>query len=641
MHDPQAPSSGDDEARRVAVLPEALANQIAAGEVVERPASVVKELVENALDAGATRVLVDLEEAGRGLVRVVDDGHGMAPEDAALAVLRHATSKVRRAEDLEAIGTLGFRGEALPSIASVSRFTLVTRRAGDEAATCVKIEGGAAPVLSEVAAPVGTRIEVRDLFWNVPARLKFLKTDATEAQHVVDLVKGFALGYPHIHFRLGTGERGGKARAALDFPAVKRLFERVVQVLGKDVGKHLFEVELGSDAAVGGGARSEVRVRGFVSNAREAKATQSAMTTFVNGRRVKDRTVTHAVVSGFGSELAPGRFPQAVLWIYLDPADVDVNVHPAKAEVRFRQPQVVHEAVTRAIQAMLVRRPWLADRPLPLDPLIAAPAALEVTTPRPLPLRLEPRAARPSVEETRPRTERPDIHRTELRFGAPPTLVTPSIGVGAASPPAESPLAARSTRPPSVATPLTERAQPRTEGAWRLVGRARGAVIVEGPGGLALLDPEAALAAVTRAALAASPRPIACQPLLIPARLDLAPHEGQRLRAKADALAALGVAIEPFGGATHQLVGLPLPALAASPPLVLAELAALVGRGDPGEAELIAALARVAARGQIARGPDAVTATLVEHAARLVAERTGAFLLPDDELARRLAGGRA
>ncbi len=293
-----APSPSADEPL-VRVLPEALSNQIAAGEVVERPASVVKELVENALDAGASRVFVDIEAAGKGLIRVLDDGSGMTERDAATAILRHATSKVRTATDLEAIGTLGFRGEALPSIASVSRFLLVTRRAEAEHATTVRIEGGSQATLGVMAAPPGTRIAVRDLFWNVPARLKFLKTDATETQHVVELVKGFALGHPHVHFRLGTGGRA----PALDFPAVRRLYERVTQVLGKDVATELYEVALPGPP---------VRVTGFVSGPRGARSTVAGMTCFVNGRRVKDRVLHHALVSAFGAELGPGRFPQAV-----------------------------------------------------------------------------------------------------------------------------------------------------------------------------------------------------------------------------------------------------------------------------------------------------------------------------------------
>jgi len=638
-------------AGEVRVLPDALANQIAAGEVVERPSSVVKELVENAIDAGASRILIDIEQAGRGLVRVVDDGVGMGRGDAVLAVLRHATSKVRTAEDLTAIGTLGFRGEALPSIASVSRFTLVTRRAEDAAATAIKIDGGAAPETSAAAAPVGTRIEVRDLFWNVPARLKFLKTDQTETQHVVELVKSFALGYPHIHFRLGTS-----ARVALDFPAVRRLFERVVQVLGAAAGKHLFEVTLASEYA----AERQIRVTGFVSNAREAKATQSGMTTFVNGRRVKDRTMAHAIVSAFGSELAPGRFPQAVLWVHIDPADVDVNVHPAKAEVRFRQPQVVHDAVMRAIQGMLLRRPWITADPLPLERHGTLQAALS------LPPRVTPAATRsdgspwariadepersrepfhvtaaagqqrtPTLapfgvgERFTPGGDTPLVppHRTELRFGSSPLPVA--------------------GRPPALRVNPTQRTGDGPGERWRLLGRSHGSalspssavalMVVEGPTGLAVFEPQALFEALTKSELDALPRPIAAQPLLLPARLDLTPIEAQRLTPRLDFLAALGLHIEPFGGTTHQLLGLPLPALAASPSLVLGELATLVGKGDPSEAGVFALLAKLTARAVVGRGLDErQLLALVDFVPRALAAKTAVFLLSREEIARRL-----
>lgn len=208
---------------RVAILPDDVANQIAAGEVVERPASVVKELVENSLDAGATRITVDIVDAGRSLIRIVDDGSGMSATDAATAILRHATSKLRSADDLQAIETLGFRGEALPSIASVSRFTLVTQRDEDPVGTRIDIDGGGQPHISEAGAPTGTRIEVADLFFNVPARRKFLKSDATESAQIQQAMTAFALGYPHVHFRLTTNER-----TSLDFPAVKQLRDRAV-----------------------------------------------------------------------------------------------------------------------------------------------------------------------------------------------------------------------------------------------------------------------------------------------------------------------------------------------------------------------------------------------------------------------------
>jgi DNA mismatch repair protein MutL len=583
-HEPYEPTS-----RRVEVLPEALANQIAAGEVVERPASVVKELVENALDAGATRVLVDIEAAGRGLIRIVDDGAGMPAEDAARAVLRHATSKVRDASDLERIGTLGFRGEALPSIASVSRFLLVTRTAESEVATTVRIDGGAAPIIGVAAAAPGTRIEVRDLFWNVPARLKFLKTDATETQHVVELVKGFALGHPQVHFRLGTG---GK-QVVLDLPPVRRLGERVAQVLGHEVADRLHEV-----AAPG----PPVRVSGFVSGPRSAKATASSITCFVNGRRVKDKVLYHAAVSAFGADLLVGRFPQAVLWVHLAPEDVDVNVHPTKAEVRFRRPDEVHTAVVAAIQAMLRQRPWAVSEPLPLDAALeprAQSLPLERPERRPEPVPLTPRArpepgprpagvASPRAPYGGAQKEPPrPPHLTSLRLGERPTALFS----------AERP-AATSARP------------------TRVLGMSsRDELIVADDGdGLVLIDLAAAVEVLTVARLLALPDPVPAQPLLVPARLDLAPHEARGLEGRLVAVASLGVWVEHFGGPTYQLLGLPLPALRASPSRVLAALATARGEGRD---ELAMAIGRAMASSAV--GP-ALAALVAGSLDALVAE---------------------
>lgn len=656
-----APADGADEtgdrglydpaSRRVALLPEALANQIAAGEVVERPASVVKELVENALDAGASRILVDIEAAGKALIRIVDDGVGMSRDDAALAVLRHATSKVRSAEDLERIGTLGFRGEALPSIASVSRFLLVTRREDAEAATTVRIDGGSAPVLGVAAAPTGTRIEVRDLFWNVPARLKFLKTDNTETQHVAELIKGMALGHPRVHFRLGTG---GKA-PALDLPPVRRLVERVAQVLGHEVSDRLHEVSEPGPP---------VRVAGFVSGPRGAKATASSLICFVNGRRVKDKVLYHAAVSAFGPELLVGRFPQAVLWVHLDPADVDVNVHPTKAEVRFRRPDEVHTAVVAAIQAMLRRRPWAERDPLPLDsaletgpPPMSAPRPegrpaphhepRPEPRPQPLPLPRSHVASPRAAYEARPRP-----HPTALSFEERPSAL---FGLGAPTrtatrpEPAEARPAAPASKSPPIHRPLdaARPAAPAAEARARVLGFIRGALMVVDDGeGLALIDLEAAVERLTAARLLALPEPVPPQPLLVPARLDLAPHEARSLESKLPLIATLGVWIEPFGGPTYQVLGLPAAALRASPARVLAALAAV--RDDEatraGLAQAIGhALARTATGealiGLVAPSAESFAAdTLALPEGRDRRGRRAVARLPLGEITRRLEG---
>ncbi len=318
---------------RVWRLPPDLANQIAAGEVVERPASVVKELVENALDAGAGRITIAIEFGGKRLVSVEDDGEGMSREDAMLALERHATSKIRTASDLSAIRTLGFRGEALPSIASVSKFRLRTRRRGELSGTEIRIEGGAPPSEREVGAPEGTLVEVEDLFFNLPARRKFLKADTAEAAQVSRLVTQFALGYPEVGFTVRSG-----ARVLLQVPPSTGRAERFYQIYG---GRpDLVPV---SKQAAG------VEVAGFAAALGEQGPARGPQHVFVNRRLVRDRTIAHAIQQAYSVATIKERSPEVHLFISLPPERVDVNVHPTKAEVRFLDQGLVHEILRRAI----------------------------------------------------------------------------------------------------------------------------------------------------------------------------------------------------------------------------------------------------------------------------------------------------
>jgi DNA mismatch repair protein MutL len=318
---------------RIQRLPADLANQIAAGEVVERPASVVKELIENALDAGARRVAVTAEMGGKRLVRVEDDGHGMDAEDAVLAVERHATSKIRRADDLAAIATLGFRGEALPSIASVSHFTLRTRARGEDGGTEVKVNGGTVASVREVGAAEGTVIEVADLFYNLPARRKFLKADAAESAQISRVVTQMALAYPEVGFTLTSA-----GRQVLACPPVASLRERFFQLHGDR--QDLVEVFRESSA---------LRVSGLVAALTESGPVRGPQNLFVNRRIVKDRTIAHAIQAAYAVATIKERSPEAHLFIELPPDRVDVNVHPAKAEVRFLDQGYVHEFLRRAV----------------------------------------------------------------------------------------------------------------------------------------------------------------------------------------------------------------------------------------------------------------------------------------------------
>lgn len=328
---------------RIHVLDDVLANQIAAGEVVERPASVVKELLENAIDAEATAITVELAGGGVALLRVVDDGHGMEPDDARLALQRHATSKVATASDLHHIRTLGFRGEALPSIASVSRLTLRTRQPGAVGAMQIRVEGGREVEAREAAGPVGTEIRVEDLFYNVPARRKFLKRAATEASHVQDAVQRLALCYPEVAFRLVKD-----GRVAFDLPRHASLLDRVRAIYGATIASRLAPVQV--DGVFG--------IDGLIGPPDEARSTARHYHTFVNGRFVRDRVVMAAVQSAYGSRLDRSRHPFVVLRVRMPPEALDVNVHPAKTEVRFVESGGVHRLVAGAIDRTLREEPW-------------------------------------------------------------------------------------------------------------------------------------------------------------------------------------------------------------------------------------------------------------------------------------------
>jgi DNA mismatch repair protein MutL len=350
---------------RIRVLPDQVANQIAAGEVVERPASVIKELLENALDAGATRIRVEVEAGGRELIRMIDNGCGMVRDDALLAFERHATSKVRTADDLLAIRTLGFRGEALPSIASVARVQLETRVAEEEAGTVVEIAGGKILRVEEAGLPQGTTIAVRDLFFNTPARRKFLKSETTELQHIAALVTHYALAHADRHFELHTA-----THALLVAPAVKDAGERLFQIFGAETAGLMLSVAAEMDFRHGGlpepppWKRDEdyatpepgfLRMKGFVSKPELQKLNRNQLYVFVNQRLVRDKLVVHAMSEAYRNVIPPTSYPVVLLFLEMPPEEVDVNVHPAKTEVRFRQPSFVHDFIRDNVRGALMK----------------------------------------------------------------------------------------------------------------------------------------------------------------------------------------------------------------------------------------------------------------------------------------------
>ncbi|WP_334178725.1 DNA mismatch repair endonuclease MutL [Pseudoxanthomonas sp.] len=358
-------------------LPDTLINQIAAGEVVERPASVVKELVENALDAGARRVDIDLEEGGVRLIRIRDDGGGIAPEELPLAVSRHATSKIASLDDLEAVATLGFRGEALPSIASVSRFALTSRRAQDEHGASLQVEGGRVGEVAPKPHAVGTTVEVRELFYNVPARRKFLRAERTEMSHIEEWLRSLALARPDIELRVSHNGRPSRRYKADELESLARLSE----TLGDDFSRSALRVD---HAAAG------LRLHGWIAQPSYSRASADQQYVYVNGRSVRDRNIAHAVKMAYQDVLFHGRQPAYVLFLELDPTRVDVNVHPAKHEVRFRDTRLIHDFVYRTLHEALAETRAgalpqdIAPAPFAGRPSVSVPSAWMPTQQSPL-----------------------------------------------------------------------------------------------------------------------------------------------------------------------------------------------------------------------------------------------------------------
>jgi DNA mismatch repair protein MutL len=437
----------------IRILPDSVVNKIAAGEVIERPASVVKELLENSLDAGARRVAVEVEAGGKRLIRVTDDGCGMAHDDALLAFERHATSKLRAPEDLLAIATLGFRGEALPSIASVARVLLETRRSEDAAGTRVEINGGKIAAVKETGCAPGTQLAVRGLFFNVPARRKFLRSDTTELGHVASLVTHYALAHPEIGFTLRSA-----GHMLLEAAPVGSLPERVYQVLGRATMEELIDLGRAAapmpvvaperwfgDAAEPEEPPGEIVARGFVSRPEVQKASSNTIYIFINRRFVRDRILLNALREAYRHVLPARAYPMGLLFLELSPREVDVNVHPQKIEVRFRHQGFVYDFVQHAVQqALKAARPIARFAPEPAGPrrvsVTPQPAAvaadalqLETEAPPVEPLELTP---------PRPGAAAPREQRLPFSFGGKAAAVAAPAGAERSAPPTAADLAA-------------------------------------------------------------------------------------------------------------------------------------------------------------------------------------------------------
>lgn len=341
---------------KIRILPEVLSNKIAAGEVVERPASVVKELIENSLDADSNNIVVEVGNGGKALVRISDNGIGMSHDDALLAIERYATSKLSKESDLFDIATLGFRGEALPSIAAVSRFSLVTRERHASEGVAIRVEGGKIKDVAEIGAPPGSMITVERLFYNTPARRKFLKTAATEMGHILDTALRIALGWPKVSFKVVHNDKTVKS-----WPAVADPYDRIVDVLGRNLKNEMHQIHFEG---------MSVGIAGWISSG-IARSTARGIYVFVNGRFVKDKIIQQALMKGYAQKLVKGQFPVAVLFIQVAGRDLDVNVHPTKHQIRFADGKSVYDAVSTAVSntlAQIIKPGWTRPEPDPIDP---------------------------------------------------------------------------------------------------------------------------------------------------------------------------------------------------------------------------------------------------------------------------------
>jgi DNA mismatch repair protein MutL len=553
---------------RIQRLENAIVDQIAAGEVVERPASVVKELVENAVDADARRLRIEVRGGGRELIAVTDDGFGLSAAEARLALERHATSKLRGIEDLAGIASFGFRGEALPAIASVSRFRLRSRARGEAEGVEIDIDAGRLIAERACAASEGTRIEVADLFANVPARRKFLKAASTEWGHVSDWLGRAALALPRVHFDVARDDH-----AAFSWPAVNDPIERIAAVLGEEDAAAL----VGAEQAAGG-----LALRAFVSRPEAHRATGNGIYLFVNGRPVRDRLLRHALLQVYRDVLPRGRFPSAVLFLQVAAGGVDVNVHPAKWEVRFADPQSVYRLIERTLQEALARRSWLGGAAAAVSGGPARPAF----------------AADPSAGVIRERDSERSI--SDWAFAGRDAL-----------PLAERGLSAQGTTAPRFRD-------------LRVIGQLLGTyVLLEGRDGLLLVDQHAAHERVLyerlRAAWLAGKLPR--QALLVPATFELSPSAVAACDRNASWLEQLGFEVAAFGDRSVVLRAVPEIFAGRDPQPLLRELAdQLASEGGEGRAR------------RPLDAADRIFASVACHAARRAGD-----VLPLEEL-RALVG---
>jgi DNA mismatch repair protein MutL len=524
---------------RIRILPEILSNKIAAGEVVARPASVVKELVENSIDAGSTRIIVEIEQGGRKLIRVSDNGPGMGRDDALLCLERYATSKIAADPDLFAICTLGFRGEALPSIASVSRFTLVTRETNADVGTQIEVAGGRINKVSDAGAPPGTLVTVAGLFYNTPARRKFLKSIDTEMGHIADTIASMALCRPAVQFRLSHNSRIVKSWA----PAAEPM-DRVADVLGAAIKKELYAVDRVTE---------DIEVSGWIASPRLNRSTARGIYLFVNGRWVKDRVIQHALFAGYTGRLMKGQYPVSVLFLRVSFDQVDVNVHPAKHEIRFVRQKMVHDTVRDAVSDTLRQSDptrWRANEPR-ITELPQWPAAV----------------SEPHAEYKMPHTH--DHPGTQVGDAVDRIAASTARAAGLDSRQTPLPPADPVNTPAPPIDPAARNGKPAHQALlWKqrffadltVIGQYKGTYIIcESDDGLMLIDQHAAHERIVFEQLKrqSNARRPAAQRLLLPETIDLGFRETQILEKLAPELDRFGLEIEPFGGNTFVVKAVP------------------------------------------------------------------------------------
>jgi DNA mismatch repair protein MutL len=518
---------------RIRLLSETVASQVAAGEVVERPASVVKELIENSIDANACKIDVIIRRGGISLIRVIDDGCGMDRDDALLALERHATSKIRSAADLQAVATLGFRGEALPSIGSVSRFRLTTREPHAVAGTEIIVNGGKLDVVRDGGEAPGTQVEVRSLFYNLPARRKFLRSENTEARNIEHQIHLQAIGHPQIGFAFVRDDR-----VLFQLPAAATLGDRIRDLYGRELLERLVEANTT--------ASSKVRISGFVGQAGLSRQTRAQQLVFVNGRAIESSLITAAIREGYHTALMKGQYPVTFLFVELDAASVDVNVHPAKREVRFRDPGGVREAIVCCIQETL------AGRKSEWQERFRAPARSPEAEPGKAAHDL---ALRPEVITPY------EVHR-ELPHLAPPVMNKPprtGVGVpGAASTEMEH-VQQQSVRPDEARFAAPAR-RDGNQHEFHIIGvLSKLYVLMENADGLVLVDQHAAHERILFEELRGrmEEQGVPTQKLLLPQTFDVPPRDADWIESNLSVLQRMGIGIESFGPGTFKVDSVP------------------------------------------------------------------------------------